>query len=191
MIRINQALPIRVTSAFFFLLLLTGFSDPATHAQPPATDQSQKVESDLIRKLKTARQTDWEGALDPTISPVRQGTFLNQMNKADRAMKELIRGFAVPQSEINDALWIPPKHITAEERADLIAQLKQARQQDDHNEQQMLKDLSWTNSRAPADTEVFDERKEQIDRVVKDLEIGTPVHWSDIRQALVVQSSPY
>jgi hypothetical protein len=102
-----------------------------------------------------------------------------------------VTGFAVPQSEIDAALWTPPKHITAEERANLIAQLRQARQQDDHNEQQMLNDLAWGNSRAPADTEIFDLQKAQVDRVVKDLEIGAPVHWTDIKQALVVPSSPY
>jgi hypothetical protein len=180
---------IKIISAVFFLLLLSPFSALATNSQAPV--QSPDLRSDLIRKLETAKQADWDAAMDPTVSPVRQGTFLNQMNKADRAIKELSHGFTVSQSEIDDALWMPPKHITPEERAHLIEQLKQARLQDDRNEQKMLNDLAWTNSREPADTETFDERKAQVDRVIKNLEMGAPVHWSDIKQALVVPPSPH
>ena len=145
----------------------------------------------LVQELNAAKNADWNAALDPNVSPVRHETFLNQMNKADRASKELIHGFAVPQSEINDALWAPPKHISPEERTHLIQELKQAKQQDDLNEQAMLNDLAWSRSAAPANTEIFDERKQQVDAVVKDLEIGAPVHWTVIRQALVVPTSPY
>jgi hypothetical protein len=182
---------VRVVHLVPFLLLLTAFPAVAGNPQALATVQSPQPNSDLIRQLETAKKTDWDEAQDPSVSTIRQGTFLNQMNKADRAIKELSHGFTVPQSEIDDALWTPPKRITAQEQAHLIEQLKQAREQDDRNEQRMLNGLAWTNSRAPADTEIFDKRKEQIDSVIKDLEIGAPVHWSDIKQALVVPSSPY
>lgn len=179
---------VKLVPLAFLLLVLPAI---AANTQVPAMVQSPQLRSDLIQELETARNTDWDAALDPTASPVRQGTFLNQMNKADRAIKELSHGFAVSQGEIEDALWMPPKHITVEERARLIQQLQLARQQDDLNEQQMLNDLAWANSDAPADTVTFDQRKEQVDRVVEDLEIGAPVHWSDIKQALVVPPSPY
>ena len=55
----------------------------------------------------------------------------------------------------------------------------------------MLNGLAWSNSVAPVDTVTFDERKAQVDRVIEDLKIGAPVHWSDIKQALVVPPSPY
>ena|ERR1700683_1958673 len=113
------------------------------------------------------------------------------MNKADRASKELSHGFLVPQTEINDALWAPPRHISPEERAHLIQELNQAKEQDDRNEQAMLNDLAWGRSAAPADTAIFDQRKQEVDAVVKDLEIGAPVHWTSIKQALVVPTSPY
>ncbi len=144
-----------------------------------------------MRRLESAKQSDWAAANDPTVSPIRQGTFLNQMNKVDRAIEELNHGFIPPQSEINDALWSPPKHISPAERAQLIEQLKQARQQDNRNEQQMLNDLAWSRSDAPADTATFDRRKQQIDQVIKNLEIGAPVRWSAIKEALVVPASPY
>jgi hypothetical protein len=147
--------------------------------------------SQLIRRLDAAKKADWDAALDPSVSPVREETFLNQMNKADRASKELSHGFSVPQTEINDALWAPPKHISPEERAHLIQELNQARQEDEQNKQNMLNDLAWSRSAAPADTSIFDQRKQEVDAVVKDLEIGAPVHWTSIKQALVVPTSPY
>ena len=180
---------IRVIPLAAFLLLLTALPALATDVQTPAT--AQAPQADLIGKLEAAKKADWNAALDPTISPVRQETFLNQMNKADRAIREINHGFPVSQSKMNDALWMPPEHITPVERANLIQKLKQAREQDDRNEQHMLNDLAWTDSREPANTEIFDQRKAQVDSVVKNLEIGAPVHWTDIEQALVVVSSAY
>jgi len=173
--------------------LVLFFTTPsiATEQSSNTANLSSPQASQLIHQLDAAKKADWSAALDPSVSPVRRGTFLNQMNKADRASKELSHGFTVPESEIEDALWAPPKHISPEERAQLIRQLKQARQQDDQNEQNMLNDLAWTRSAAPVDTVIFDERRQQVDKVVMDLEIGAPIQWSAIKQALVVPTSPY
>jgi hypothetical protein len=175
------------------LLALTVFTTLGLAADVNSTKASLSPQetSQLIQRLNAAKKADWDAALDPNISSVREETFLNQMNKADRASKELSNGFPVSQDKIDDALWTPPKHISAEERTRLIEELELARQQDDQHEQNMLNDLAWTRSAAPADTIVFDQRKQQVDTVVKDLEIGAPVHWSAIKQALVVPPSPY
>jgi hypothetical protein len=157
----------------------------------PSSIQSPELRASLIKQLEDAKKADWEAALDPSVSPVRQETFLNQMNKAERVSKELTHGFTASQSEIDDALWMPPKHLSDAERAQLIQQLQLAREQDDRNEQAMLNDETWTNSAEPAETAPFDSRKARIDRVVKDLKIGAAVHWSDIHRALVVVPSPY
>src|SRR6185312_14893847 len=98
----------------------------------------------LIQKLQAAKSADWNGARDPKVSPIRQGTFLHQMNKAARVIDELEHGQTPAPAEINDALWSPPDRITPQERAQLIAQLKQARAQDDRNEQEMLNALDWS-----------------------------------------------
>ena len=190
MINNRSQLCLTTVGAFTVLLFVTTLSfaaDQSTTTPTPLAPQTSK----LIQQLAVARQADWDAALDPSLSPVRRGTFLNQMNKADRAAKELSHGFAVPPRELEDALWSPPKHISAEMRVQLIRQLQQARQEDDHNEQDMLNDLTWSRSAAPADTAIFEERKREVDEVVKNLEIGSPVHWSAIKQALVVQTSPY
>jgi hypothetical protein len=180
-------------AAVFTSTLALFFTTPAIAiAQSSNTANLSSQQSlQLIQQLDAAKKADWNAALDPSVSPVRRETFLNQMNKADRASKELSHGFTVPQNEIQDALWAPPKHISPEERAQLIRELKQARQQDDQNEQNMLNDLAWSRSASPADTAIFDERRQQVDKVVKDLEIDAPVHWTAIKEALVVPVSPY
>jgi hypothetical protein len=180
-------------AAVFTSTLALFFTTPAiaTEQSSNTANLSSQQSLQLIKQLDAAKKADWNAALDPSVSPVRRETFLNQMNKADRASKELSHGFTVPQSEIEDALWAPPKHISPEKRAQLIRELKQARQQDDQNEQNMLNDLAWSRSAAPADTTIFDGRKEEVDKVVMDLEIGAPVHWSAIKEALVVPASPY
>jgi hypothetical protein len=146
----------------------------------------------LIAQLESTKEIDWKEARDPSVSPMRHESFLNQMNKVDLVLKKLNHGVAVPQSEIDDALFVPPKHITPDLRASLIDQLEQRRQQVDQKEQEMLNGLAWGRSSAPADTEIFEERKAEIDHVLQDLEIGAPVHWTAIHQALAAApSSPY
>lgn len=164
----------------------TVLSMPAIAAGSAPGDGSQ-----LIQQLRSVRQSDWESANDPNVSPIRQGTFLNQMNKADRVIEELEHGFTPSQGAIKDALWAPPKHILPAERAQLIEQLKQARAQDERNEQAMLSDLAWSRSSSPEDTSVFDDKKQEVDQVIKNLEIGAPVRWSAIKAAMVVPASPY
>lgn len=173
------------------VLLFFAMPVPPSSEASTTTSLSSQRPLQLVQQLDAAKKADWNAALDPSVSPVRRGTFLNQMNKADRASKELRHGFAVPQSEIDDALWAPPRHISPEERAQLIRKLEESKQQDERNEQQMLNDLAWSRSAAPANTAIFDEREQQIDMVVKDLEIGAPVHWTAIKEALVVPTSPY
>jgi hypothetical protein len=55
----------------------------------------------------------------------------------------------------------------------------------------VLNDLAWSNSVAPVDTFTFDQQKAVAEGVIKDLEIGEDVHWSKIKEALVVPQSPY
>jgi len=183
--KLYPTISLTVVALVFFVMPSLALGETSmTSASPQSTSQ-------LIQQLDAAKSADWNAALDPDVSAVRRETFLNQMNKADRAAKELRHGFAVPQAELTDALWAPPKHISPEERTQLIQELKQARRQDDQNEQNMLNDEAWSHSGAPADTTIFDEHKQQVDAVEKDLEIGAPVHWTAIKQATGVPTSPY
>jgi hypothetical protein len=180
----------RVLRILYSILLL--IAPPALIADGVASVATKSLQpnSELIQRLTSARTTDWNSARDPTVSPTRQGTFLNQMNKADRAIRELEHGFAVSRSELDDALWIPPKHISPRLRAQLIQELENAKRQDDRNEQQMLFDSTWNNA-GSIPTVTFDRREQLVDSTIEDLEIGEPVHWSTIKQALGVAPSPY
>jgi hypothetical protein len=181
---------IGIAVALFFSLALSACAQMTANA-PTAPPLSLRDKSDLIERLEVAKREDWNGAMDPKVSPVTETDFLSQMNKADRAIKELTHGFDVPPEEISDALWIPPKSITANENARLIQELRVAEQQDDHNEQRMLNMAAWSDNVAPVDTIQFDQQKELADGVIKDLEIGEGVSWSTIKQALYVPPSPW
>ena len=175
-------------SAFFLSFLLSTCARSAAQLQ---TTTSTKNKAALVEELESAKQQDWSNALDPHVAPSEEEDFLDQMNKADRAIKELTHGFEVPQSEIDEALVMPPKSLSPNERKQLIQQLQDAVQQDDRNEQAMLNDLAWSDSVAPTDTFTFDQQKALVESVIKDLEIGEDVHWSTIKEALVVPHGPY
>lgn len=174
--------------AFSLLILLSTCAQTAA-ATPASISPQQRAE--LIQRLEASKQLDWKNAVDSKVDSVAQDDFLDQMNKADRAIKELGHGFGVPQSEIDDALWIPPKSISPEQRTELIRQLKNVVQQDDRNEQTMLNDIAWSDSDAPIDTVTFDRQKAFAGNVIEKLEIGEDVHWSAIKEALQVPKSPY
>jgi hypothetical protein len=178
----------RLLLVFDLSILLSACAGSAAQIQMPATIQNKAA---LLEALETAKRQDWSSALDPRVATSEEEDFLDQMNKADRAIKELTHGFEVPQSEIDEALVIPPKSLPAFQRVQLIRQLQDAVQQDDRNEQAMLNDLAWSDSAAPADTFKFDQQKALANGVIKDLEIGEDVHWSTIKEALVVPQSPY
>jgi hypothetical protein len=178
----------RLPLVLFVPLLLSACVGSAEQSQTPAPIASKES---LLAELSAAKRKDWASALDPHVAPSEEEDFLDQMNKADRAIRELTHGFEVPQSEIDEALVIPPKSLPETQRVQLIRQLQDAVQQDDRNEQAMLNDLAWSDSVAPADTFKLDQQKELANSVIKDLEIGEDVHWSTIKQALVVPQSPY
>lgn len=180
----------RVAGFLLLSLALCACAQTIANA-PPFPPLSPQEKSDLIERLEVAKGTDWNDAMDPNVAPVTEDDFLEQMNKADRVIKELTHGFEVPRQKIADALWIPPKSITAQEQDRLLRQLQEARREDDHNEQRMLNLAAWTDSVAPVDTMKFDRQKELVDRVVKDLEIGEGVRWSTIEEALYVPPSPW
>lgn len=179
--------PCRV--ALLSSILLSACARSTAQLQTPrATTRNRQA---VIEQLQSAKQQDWSGALDPRVAPSEEEDFLDQMNKADRAIRELTHGFEVSQSAINEALVVPPKFLSREKRRQLIRELQDAEQQDDRNEQSMLNDLAWSDSVAPADTSTFDEQKALAASVIEDLEIGEDVHWSIIEEALVVPQSPY
>jgi hypothetical protein len=165
---------------------------PAWAAMPTNNLSATHQESQLLDQLASAKQLDWQYALDSSIAPVTRSDCLEQMNKASRVIELISYGFEVPRQELAEALWTPPKAISPEARDQLIRQLQEAKQEDDHNEQEMFKYSEWSagdGGGAPADTATFDQQMGLVDSVLKDLEIGEGVHWSAINEALYVPSA--
>jgi hypothetical protein len=179
----------RLLLMFLLSIQLSACAGSVAQTQTPPV-RIQNTEA-LVEELQDAKRLDWTSARDPRVRPSEEEDFLDQMNKADRAIKELTHGFEVSRSEVDDALLIPPKSISESQRVRLIRQLQDAVEQDDRNEQEMLNDLAWSDSAAPADTFKFDQQKELANGVIKDLEIGEDVHWSTIKEALVIPQNPY
>jgi len=121
--------------------------------------------------------------------PSQEG-LLDQKNKANGNIKELNHEEISPQ-EINEARCITPGSVSDEKRKELIQRLEAAKAQDDRNEQKMLNDSAWTDSGTPLVTVTFDQQKEIVDNVVKDLENGKEVCWSMIEEALRVPALLY
>ncbi len=143
--------------------------------------------ANLIKRLSKAKELDESDAIDPDLSSVRREDFTVQAAKADRVIKELQHGFPVDPAKIEDALDIPPRHLTPEKRVELIHQLQSAKTLDEKRQQEIL--IYW-NDDEPMERTEFDLQAERAGAVAKDLQLGESVHWSDIRQALYVPADP-
>jgi len=141
----------------------------------------------LIKRLSSAKELDESDAFDPDLTAVRREDFTVQAAKADRVIKELQHGFAVEPAEIEDALDIPPRHLTPEKRVQLIRKLQSAKALDEQREQEIL--IYWSDDEPMERTE-FDLQAKRAAAVAKDLQLGESVHWSDIKQALYVPPDP-
>jgi hypothetical protein len=151
--------------------------------QTASTGQNAQV----LQRLEAAKELDQSDAFDPDLSPVRREDFTVQAAKADRAIRELQHGFAVDQGEIEDALDIPPRHLSPAKRAELIQQLQRAKSLDDQREQEIL--IYWQDDE-PVERTKFEIQAERAASVAKDLQLGESVHWSEIKEALVVPADP-
>ena len=134
---------------------------------------------EVIERLQQAKQTDLHNALDSSLGPIAQGDYLVQADQVDSVIKDLNQRSNVPQSEVSDALFVPPKHISPELRARLIQKLEQARDLDDEK---------WHNNLGSEDeawlTLLCEIQSRQATRVIKKLETGEPVSWWEINDAM-------
>lgn len=156
----------------------------------PVENLTPQEKSALIERLEAARATDFKYSGDLSIELVYRGDFIVQMNKADAAIQALRDGTPVTSQQLAEALLVPPTSISPEQRDQLIERLKAARLADDRNEQQMLNADSYDNMDFPADTWLFDSQKENVDRILKQLESGETVSWLAIERALYVPPVP-
>ena len=85
----------------------------------------------VSERLQQARQADLDAAADTSLGPVAEGDYLAQAEKASSAIRDLNEHSDVPRSEVTDALFVPPKHISPAMKAELVDKLKKARALDD------------------------------------------------------------
>jgi len=170
-------------------VFLTAVSACAQRHRNPAPDRitSEQQRAELIRELEAAEESDQNNARDPQISFVRKEDFFEQADKAERAIRELLYGYDVPQPELADALAVPPKTLSPQEKADLIRQLHDAIALNDRREQSTLNDYF---SAACFDTASYDVQKSFAAAVIKELTIGEDIHWDTIQEALRVVAHP-
>jgi len=141
-----------------------------------AGDSVATRQTAIIKWLQTAEQIDKQESKDPGVSPERQADFAAHAAKADLVIRKLQHGFAVPQSEIEEASEIPAKAVRAH-KDQLLAQLKQIRQDETRDER-----LNYTDD--PVGLDRLRQQKAQTSAVIEKLEIGEFVPWTEIVQAL-------
>ena len=67
-----------------------------------------------LRQLQEARETDLSNAMDPTLGPVASGDYSVRADHAAQVMSDLEHGQYVSRSEIDEALFVPPKSLSLE-----------------------------------------------------------------------------
>jgi hypothetical protein len=145
-----------------------------------STGMSYRDRSNDIEQLQEARRTDLSDAMDPGLDPAAQGYYMTQAAKAETVIDDLTDRKYVSEAEISEALFVPPKYLSPEQRVVLIRQLEHAKMLDD----QIYRDHlgGWD----PILTEDCNIQGIRVDRVVKRLEAERAVSWSEIEQAIWV-----
>lgn len=145
-----------------------------------SNSMSYRDRANDIERLQEARRTDLSDAMVPGLDPAAQGFYMTQVGKAETVIDDLNDRKYVSEAEISEALFVPPKHLSPEQRGVLINQLRHAKTLDD----QIYRDHlgGWD----PILTEDCNVQGERVDRVVKRLEAERPVSWSEIEQAMWV-----
>ena len=165
---------IPASMVFAFLLLVLSSCSSQQYAEVPPQDRAQ-----AIAQLQQARLTDLEDANNVSLGPIAEGDYLAQADKADSAIRDLKEHGDVPQAEVAEALFVPPKHISPELRAQLVDKLQKARALDDQKWRSNLgsEDEDWL-------TLLCDIQARKATRVIKKLETGEHVSWSEINDAM-------
>ncbi|MGD0075826.1 MAG: hypothetical protein ABSD31_16010 [Candidatus Binataceae bacterium] len=141
-----------------------------------ASDAADEQRAQAIQQLEAAKRKDLQETTNPKVSPARQADFAIQAKKADLAIRELQHGFRVPESEIKEAIEIPPESVRAE-KGRLLQRLKEVRDQERRDEQQNYSD-------DPVGLNRLRQEEARTSDVIEKLEVGEFVPWADIQQAL-------
>jgi hypothetical protein len=146
------------------------------------TSRTPDEASALIEQLEGAKHTDLQNALAPDILPIAQGDLMISAGKATTAIEKLRRGEYISQTEVAQALVVPPKSLSVEERVYLIRQLEAAIAMDNQGFDDYPRD--------PGKEEDFQVQARMAEQVAHQLRNGETVSWWAIQQALEVPANP-
>lgn len=180
---------LRVAAAVLMAVSMSACASQAASTNTSASAAPAQA-SHVIAQLQQAKTLDEEGAKDPSISIPREEDYIVQAQKADRAIRELQAGYSLSDREIADALDVPPRHVTSEQRAELIKQLKDAVTLDEQREQGAVafgERLFDGAADAPAK---FGYQEALAQKQIERLQSGQHVEWEQVKQALYVPPNP-
>jgi len=149
---------------------------------PTESNGSYAQSERTLQRLQAAREIDLSNARDPEVGPVASGDYSLRADRAEQVMADLEHGQYVSQAQIDDALFIPPKSISLEQRSHLIRELEIARNQDEQG--------WWDWTRDPIIAQDFAVQEKKANRAIKYLETGQQISWSEIDDGLEVPQYP-
>lgn len=165
---------------FIAILALCTLSSCAT-----ASKTSPARRSELIEQLQAARSADLSNAQDTSLGPIAAGDYMIQAKKARTAIGKLSAGAHVSNVELSDALFVPPRHLSPEERQKLIAQLEASKKLDESIFREHLG--GWD----PILTEDCNVQENRAQQAINDLQADQPISWQEIDAAMQVPNEYY
>jgi hypothetical protein len=164
-----------IASALFFAASLSACA-------PTESNVSNMQSERTLQGLQAAREIDLSNAKDPEVGPVASGDYSLRADKAGQVMYDIEHGQYVSQRQIDNALFVPPKSLSQEQKADLIGELEIARNQDEQG--------WWDWTRDPVIAQDFAVQEKKANRAIKDLENSQQISWSEIHDGLQVPRYP-
>ena len=150
---------------------------------PTESNVSYAQSEQTLERLQAAREIDLRNAKDPEVGPVASGDYSVRADNADQVMYALEHGQYVSQSQIDDALFVPPKSLSPALKARLIHELEDAKNQDNQG--------WWDWTRDPVIAQDFAVQEKKANRAIRDLETDPQqISWSEIDDSLEVPRFP-
>ena len=149
---------------------------------PTESNVSYAQGEQTLQRLQAAREIDLRNARDPEVGPVASGDYSVRADKADQVMYSLEHGQYVSQSQIDDALFVPPKSLSPALKAELIHELENAKNQDNQG--------WWDWTRDPVIAQDFSVQEKKANRAIRYLETDQQISWSEIDDSLEVPRHP-
>jgi hypothetical protein len=145
---------------------------------PTESNVSNAQSERTLERLQAARKIDLSNAKDPEVGPAASGDYSLRADKAAQVMDDLEHGQYVSQSQIDAAMFVPPKSLSPAQKAELINELNYARNLDDRG--------WWDWTRDPVIAQDFSVQKKKANRAIRDLETDQQISWSEIDEGLAV-----